>query len=301
VGAVGLAPTVAALKRGKRVALANKESLVIGGDYIRAVVRGNPKSGAMSGDSLLPRLLPVDSEHSAILQCLPADGDIGTVESIIITASGGPFRNLPKGSFAAVTPEQALSHPTWSMGRKITIDSATLMNKGFEVIEAHHLFSLPYERLRVCVHPQSIIHSLVEFHDGAVMALLGLPDMELPIQYALSWPRRLPITGKRLRLSDMRGLEFFEPDMDKFPCLGLCIEAGKAGGTTPAAVNAANEVAVDLFLNGRIGFTDIARIVEEELNKHNPVKADSVGTIMEIDREVRERIARKYRDCTSHN
>jgi 1-deoxy-D-xylulose-5-phosphate reductoisomerase len=216
------------------------------------------------------------------------------VESIIITASGGPFRNLPKDALAAVTPERALSHPTWSMGKKITIDSATLMNKGFEVIEARHLFSLPYDRLRVCVHPQSIIHSLVEFHDGAVIAQLGLPDMELPIQYALSWPKRLPIPGKRLNLPDTGNLEFFEPETDKFPCLGLCIEAGKTGGTAPAAVNAANEMAVDLFLNKRISFIDIAKIVEETLNKHNPLKADSIEVIMGVDKEIRGRITRNY-------
>ncbi len=301
VGAVGFKPTVAALKRGKRVALANKESLVIGGDCIRATVSGDQKLSTPIGDSsmiseppLIPRLLPIDSEHSAILQCLQAGGGAEAVESIIITASGGPFRNLPEDALASVTPEQALNHPTWSMGKKITIDSATLMNKGFEVIEARHLFSLPYERLRVCVHPQSIVHSLAEFRDGAVIAQLGLPDMELPIQYALSWPQRLPIAGKRLNLSDIGSLDFSEPDMDKFPCLRLCIEAGKTGGTAPAAINAANEVAVNLFLNKKIGFTDIARIVEKELNEHKPIPADSVDAIMGVDMEVRERILRKH-------
>jgi 1-deoxy-D-xylulose-5-phosphate reductoisomerase len=296
VGAAGFRPTVAALSRGKRVALANKESLVIGGDCIRAVVNPNKKPSApIDETSLIPSLLPIDSEHSAILQCLQAGGGVEAAESITVTASGGPFRNLPKDSFAAVTPEQALNHPTWSMGKKITIDSATMMNKGFEVIEAHHLFSLPYERIRVCVHPQSIVHSLVEFHDGAVMAQLGLPDMELPIQYALSWPQRLPISGKRLNLSNIGSLDFLEPAPDKFPCLKLCIDAGKTGGTAPAVINAANEVAVDLFLNKKIGFTDIAKIVETELNEHNPVKAISVNDIMDIDKDVRERVARKYR------
>jgi 1-deoxy-D-xylulose-5-phosphate reductoisomerase len=290
VGAAGFKPTAAALKRGKRVALANKESLVIGGDYIRAII-----NETVHVDNNRPlwhdgRLLPVDSEHSAILQCLPADGGADAVESIIITASGGPFRNLPDDAFASITPEQALSHPTWSMGKKITIDSATLMNKGFEVIEARHLFSLPYERIRVCVHPQSIVHSLVEFRDGAALAQLGLPDMELPIQYALTWPQRLPIPGKRLNLTESRNLEFFEPDMGKFPCLGLCVEAGKTGGTAPAAVNAANETAVDLFLNKRIGFADIAKLVEKTLNEHKSIKADSIDVIMGVDREIRERI-----------
>jgi len=288
VGAVGFRPTVAALKRGKRVALANKESLVIGGDYIGTIIRDN--------HSIIPNILPVDSEHSAILQCLQAAGGTDTVESIIITASGGPFRNLSKESFATITPEQALNHPTWSMGRKITIDSATLMNKGFEIIEARHLFSQPYERLRVCVHPQSIIHSLVEFKDGAVMAQLGVPDMELPIQYALSWPQRLPINAKRLNLSDIGTLEFFEPDVDKFPCLNICIEAGKTGGTAPAVINAANEVAVELFLNKKIAFTDIPKIVEEALNEHTPLKADSVDVIMGVDKETRERVAGKYKE-----
>jgi 1-deoxy-D-xylulose-5-phosphate reductoisomerase len=285
VGAVGFKPTVAALKRGKRAALANKESLVIGGDCIRAVLGGDP---------IIPRLLPVDSEHSAILQCIQAGGGIDAAESIIVTASGGPFRNLPKESLSAITPEQALNHPTWSMGKKITIDSATLMNKGFEVIEARHLFDFPYERIRVCVHPQSIVHSMVEFRDGAVIAQLGLPDMELPIQYALSWPERFPIPGKRLSLPDVGSLDFLEPDMDKFPCLKFCIEAGKIGGTAPAAINAANEVAVNLFLNKKIGFTDIAKIVEEELNAHKSVPADSVDTIMGVDNEIRERVSRKY-------
>jgi len=295
VGAVGFKPTVAALNRGKRVALANKESLVIGGDCIRAVVNSSQKASTPIDETpLIPRVLPVDSEHSAILQCLQAGGGAEAAESIIVTASGGPFRNLPKDSFAAITPEQALNHPTWSMGKKITIDSATLMNKGFEVIEARHLFSLPYERLRVCVHPQSIIHSLVEFRDGAVIAQLGLPDMELPIQYALSWPERLPITGKRLNLSDIGTLDFFEPDMEKFPCLKLCVEAGKTGGTAPAAINAANEVAVELFLNKKIAFTDIAKIVGNALNEHKPVKADSVDVIMEVDKEVREKSFKSF-------
>jgi 1-deoxy-D-xylulose-5-phosphate reductoisomerase len=297
VGAVGFKPTVAALKRGKTVALANKESLVIGGDCIRAAVNQNHPNTDTPTDAtpLIPALLPIDSEHSAILQCILSSDWGEDIESIIITASGGPFRNLPKESFAAVTPEQALSHPTWSMGKKITIDSATLMNKGFEVIEAHHLFALPYERIRVCVHPQSIVHSLVEFRDGAVIAQLGLPDMELPIQYALSWPKRFPIPGKRLSLPDVGSLDFLEPDMDKFPCLKLCIEAGKTGGTAPAVINAANEIAVNLFLNKKIGFADIARIVEKELNEHKSVPADSVDTIMGVDNEIRERILKAFK------
>jgi 1-deoxy-D-xylulose-5-phosphate reductoisomerase len=282
-GAVGLRPTVAALRRNKRVALANKESLVIGGDYIAGLL------GRGRGT-----LVPVDSEHSAILQCLAGAHDGSGIESIILTASGGPFRNMATEEFAAVTPAQALNHPTWSMGKKITIDAATLMNKGFEVIEAHHLFSLPYSQLRVWVHPQSIIHSLVEFHDGAVIAQLGLPDMELPIQYALSYPERLPMSGKRLSLPEIGRLEFFEPDFQRFPCLRLCIEAGKQGGTTPAVVNAANEVAVEAFLAGRIAFTAIADIVAFALEKHSVRPADSLETIEEADLRTRATILEQY-------
>lgn len=283
VGAVGFRPTVCALKRGKRVALANKESLVIGGDYIKSLTREGYGS-----------LVPVDSEHSAILQCLPGE-EKHPVESIILTASGGPFRNMSKESFASITPEQALNHPTWSMGKKITIDSSTLMNKGFEVIEAHHLFGLPYSQLKVWIHPQSIIHSLVEFHDGAVMAQLGLPDMELPIQYALTYPQRLPINSRRLSLPEIGRLEFFEPDLDKFPCLQLCLQAGEMGGTAPAVVNAANEMAVDLFLKGRIGFTGIPEIVASALRNHKAEQAHSVEVIEWADRETRQRITSDFK------
>jgi 1-deoxy-D-xylulose-5-phosphate reductoisomerase len=278
VGAVGLRPTALALKAGKRIALANKESLVIGGDYIKKLLNQYQSS-----------LIPVDSEHSAILQCLSGENHSG-MESIILTASGGPFRNLAPAKFAAITPSQALNHPTWSMGKKITIDSATLMNKGFEVIEAHHLFNLPYEKLRIWIHPQSIIHSLVEFHDGAIMAQLGLPDMELPIQYALSYPRRFPMNGKRLSLPEIRTLEFFEPDFNRFPCLRHCIDAGAKGGTAPVVVNAANEVAVQAFLDGKISFPDIAGIVALALDSHDPLSADSLEAIETADRETRAKI-----------
>jgi len=282
VGAVGFRPTVIALELGRRVALANKESLVIGGDYINSLL-----------DQGKGELVPVDSEHSAILQCMHGVKD-STVESIILTASGGPFRNLPAGSFDSITPAQALSHPTWSMGPKITIDSSTLMNKGFEVIEAHHLFSLPYSRLRVWIHPQSIIHSLVEFHDGAIMAQLGLPDMELPIQFALSYPERLPMGGKRLSLPEIGRLEFSDPDLDRFPCLRICIEAGKAGGTAPAVVNAANEVAVAAFLDGKISFNQISEIVAYSLQTCKPERADSCEVIEEVDRRVRGSILNQF-------
>jgi 1-deoxy-D-xylulose-5-phosphate reductoisomerase len=282
VGAVGLRPTAAALKRDKRVALANKESLVIGGDYLKKLLDRGRGS-----------LVPVDSEHSAILQCL-SDVKDPAVESIILTASGGPFRELPIESFARVTPEQALNHPTWLMGKKITIDAATLMNKGFEVIEAHHLFHLPYERLRVWIHPQSIIHSLVEFHDGAIMAQLGLPDMELPIQYALTYPERFPLKSKRLSLPEIGRLEFFEPDYGRFPCLRLCIDAGKQGGTAPAVANAANEVAVEAFLDGRVSFTAIAEMVAFALDSHAVSSADSLEAIEKADQETRSTVLNRY-------
>jgi 1-deoxy-D-xylulose-5-phosphate reductoisomerase len=276
VGAVGLRPTVAALNKGNRVALANKESLVIGGDLIAALL--------LSGRG---ELVPVDSEHSAILQCLSGVRGTATVESIVLTASGGPFRTLPADRFAGITPEAALNHPTWSMGKKITIDAATLMNKGFEVIEAHHLFSMPYERLRIWIHPQSIVHSLVEFHDGAIMAQMGCPDMELPIQYALAYPDRLPMHGTRLSLPDIGSLEFAEPDYARFPCLRLCVDAGKRGGTAPAVVNAANEVAVAAFLGGTIPFTGIARVVETALEQHVVGPATTLAAIEAADRSAR--------------
>jgi 1-deoxy-D-xylulose-5-phosphate reductoisomerase len=282
VGAIGLRSTVEALKQKKRVALANKESLVVGGDYITSLL-----------DSGYGSLIPVDSEHSAILQCLAGVKD-STIESLILTASGGPFRNRQKHEFESITPADALNHPTWSMGKKITIDSATLMNKGFEIIEAHHLFRLPYSQLRVWIHPQSIIHSLVEFHDGAILAQLGLPDMELPIQYALSYPERLPMSGKRLSLPQIQKLDFYDPDLDRFPCLRLCIEAGTAGGTAPVVVNAANEIAVEAFLNKQIGFNDIPAMVSFALEHQVVRKADSLETIIEVDSEIRRSILNKY-------
>jgi 1-deoxy-D-xylulose-5-phosphate reductoisomerase len=271
---------VAALRRGKRVALANKESLVVGGELITSLL-----------DLGHGELVPIDSEHSAVWQCLSGQ-DRGAVESIILTASGGPFRELPADRFAAITPEQALRHPTWSMGDKITIDCATLVNKGLEVIEAHHLFRMPYDHLRVLIHPQSIVHSMVEFHDGAIIAQMGLPDMELPIQYALEYPRRLPLVGRRLDLTAMAGLTFHAPDYARFPCLRLCLDAGTSGGTAPAALNAANEVAVRAFLQGAIPFTAIAQLIDEALQHHAPRKADSLESILEVDGRVREATTR---------
>jgi 1-deoxy-D-xylulose-5-phosphate reductoisomerase len=279
VGSAGLPPTLVALKRNKRVALANKESLVVGGECIDALLANGHGS-----------LVPVDSEHSAILQCLNGEAR-GSVESLILTASGGPFRETPKTGFDAITPARALAHPTWSMGHKISIDSATLINKGFEVIEAHHLFSIPYERLRICIHPQSIIHSMVVFHDGAVIAQLGLPDMELPIQYALSYPHRLPFPGRRLDLPDIGTLTFQKPDLDRFPCLKLCLQAGAQGGAAPVALNAANEVAVRLFLDGAIGFNAIAVIIEETLSRDACGHAGTLEAILTIDRAARAHAA----------
>jgi 1-deoxy-D-xylulose-5-phosphate reductoisomerase len=275
VGAVGLRPTVAALKRGKRVALANKESLVIGGDFITKLI--NNGHGSM---------LPVDSEHSAILQCLAGEKH-ECIESLILTASGGPFRSLPASRFRDITPEQALNHPTWSMGKKITIDAGTLMNKGFEVIEAHHLFNLSYDSIRVLIHPQSIIHSMVEFHDGAIIAQLGIPDMELPIQFALGFPDRLPLPGKRLDLAGTGNLSFDTPDMDRFPCLRLALEAGKKSGSYPVVLNASNEIAVQYFLDGRIRFDEIGETVARALDNHTATGADSLEAIEEIDRKTR--------------
>jgi 1-deoxy-D-xylulose-5-phosphate reductoisomerase len=278
VGAVGFRPTVAALRRNKRVALANKESLVIGGDIIAGLLaQGHGQ------------IVPVDSEHSAILQCLQGE-QRQAVETIILTASGGPFRELAAEKFGDITPQQALDHPTWQMGRKITVDAGTLMNKGFEIIEAHHLFHLPYDRLRVVIHPQSIIHSMVVFHDGAVVAQCGVPDMELPIQYALSYPERLPLGGRRLDLAAVGALTFFEPDFERFECLKLCIDAGAKGGTLPAVLNAANEIAVEFFLDGRIGFSQIARTVKRAMESHVPKAADSVETIEEVDRSTRQEV-----------
>ena len=283
VGAVGLRATVAALKKNKRVALANKESLVIGGDYIISLVRG--KNG---------ELVPVDSEHSAILQCLAGEERAG-VESIILTASGGPFRERDLDKFKDIRPQDALNHPTWNMGRKITIDAATLVNKGFELIEAHHLFGMPYDRLRVVIHPQSVVHSMVEFHDGAIMAQMGVPNMELPIQFALSYPQRLPLGGKRLNLTQLRELTFFEPDFGRFPCLKLCIDAGKTGGTMPTVLNAANEVAVQAFLDNAIRFDRIAELIREACDGHKPLPVDGVEIVEAVDRETREKTKKKIR------
>lgn len=282
VGEVGFRPTVAALRRKKRVALANKESLVIGGDLIASILD--------QGDG---ELIPVDSEHSAILQCLTGEHH-DTIESIILTASGGPFRQTPISEFKRITPQQALNHPTWSMGPKITIDSATLINKGFEVIEAHYLFGVSYDRLRVVIHPQSIVHSMVEFYDGSIIAQMGITSMELPIQFALSFPQRLASSEKRLHLPEIQSLTFEEPNYDRFPCLRLCVEAGSAGGTAPAALNAANEIAVGLFLENRIAFEQISAIIQDTLADHSVSAVRSVEDVEAVDQEIRTKVLEQY-------
>lgn len=225
--------------------------------------------------------------------------DLADVESIILTASGGPFRERSLETFRDIRPQDALNHPTWSMGRKITIDAATLVNKGFEVIEAHHLFNMPYAKLRVVIHPQSIIHSMVEFHDGAIKAQMGVPDMELPIQFALSYPKRLAMHERRLELGEKSRLSFYEPDFARFPCLKLCLDAGKSGGTMPVALNAANEIAVKSFLAGSIRFDQIASVIEAAVQGHDVQKVDGLEIIEEVDRKTRASAERKIKNIST--
>lgn len=283
VGAAGLGATLAALEAGKRVALANKESLVVGGDLVVAAAGGGDlqESG---------RLLPVDSEHNAIWQLL-AGRSRAEVRRIVLTASGGPFRELPADALARVTPEEALAHPTWDMGPKITIDSATLANKGLEVIEAHHLFGLPYDRVDVLVHPQSIVHGLVEWRDGALFAELGEPDMRAPIRSALAWPERAD-GPPAADLADLAALTFERPDLERFPALALARAAGESGGTAPAVFNAANEVAVELFLERRIAFPDIAGLCGLVLEAHESRPVDSLSVLLDSDRWARDETRR---------
>lgn len=276
-GMAGLGPTMAAIRAAKPVALATKEVLVAAGEIVMA------EAEACGG-----RLLPVDSEPSAIWQCLV--GEDRGIKKLILTASGGPFRHLSQERLAAVTPRQALEHPTWKMGRKVTIDSATLMNKGFEVIETHWLFDVPFDDIEVVVHPQSIIHSMVEFTDGSTKAQMSLPDMRLPIQYALFYPEG-PASGlPRLDLARIGSLSFEPPDVEGFPCLRLALEAGREGGTYPAVLSAADEVAVELFLEGRIGFLDIAGVVEEALDKHESTCRPTLEDVIAADSWAREAV-----------
>ena len=277
-GMVGARATIAALERGQDVALANKETLVMAGDL---VVRAAAASGAA--------ILPTDSEHSAIWQCVRGE-DEAAIRRLILAASGGPFRAAPAQSLATVTPEQALQHPTWSMGAKITVDSATMLNKGLEIIEAHWLFGLPYNKIEVVIHPQSIVHALVEFADGAVKAQLSHPDMRLPIQHALSYPRRLPTPWGGLDFSRAPVLEFSAPDNARFPCLALARRAAETGGTAPAVLCAADEVAVALFLERKIGFLDIPRLIERALDTHTNAPVESLDHVLAVAAETRARL-----------
>ena len=276
VGCAGLRPVMAAVDAGRTVALANKEALVTAGSLMTDAARG---SGAT--------LLPIDSEHNAIFQCL-AGSRPQDVSRIILTASGGPFRTASSDVIGTATPAQAVAHPNWSMGAKISVDSATLMNKGLELIEAHFLFGLPSEQLDVVIHPQSVIHSMVEFVDGSVLAQLGSPDMRIPIAYALAWPERMPTPARRLDLASIARLDFEEPDLERFPALRLAREALESGGGAPIVLNAANEVAVASFLAGEIGFPDIARLVQDTLDRASYDRPNSIGDVLEIDRVTRE-------------
>lgn len=276
VGIAGLRSTMAIINEGKTLALANKESLVTGGTLVTEAAN---KKGVP--------ILPVDSEHSAIFQCLQGVPE-GALSKILLTASGGPFFGKTKEDLKNVTAESALKHPNWSMGPKITIDSATLMNKGLEVIEAVHLFALPADKIEVLVHRQSIIHSAVELSDGAVIAQLGTADMRLPIQYAITYPERLPCPAPKLSLSEVGTLTFVHPDTDTFECLALCIEASKQGGLKTAAVNGANEEAVSLFLQGKIGFLDIARLVRKAYEAQPHVNSFTVEDVFSADKAARE-------------
>ena len=280
VGAAGLRPTLAAVRRGAVVALANKECLVSAG---RLMIREVAKAGAT--------LLPVDSEHSAIFQLFDFERR-EAIEKIILTASGGPFRSMSRSEMEAVTPAQAVRHPNWSMGPKISIDSATMMNKGLELIEAHHLFGLPAERIEILVHPQSVVHSLVAYVDGSVLAHLGSPDMRTPIAYALGWPRRMHAPAARLDLVKLGQLSFEAPDFERFPSLRLAQEALRAGGTATTVLNAANEVAVQAFLDSAIGFGTIARTVETVLSAMSFTEADSLEAVAAADASAREMASR---------
>ena len=277
-GSSGLGPTLAAARAGKNIALANKESLVTAGHII---IREAKLSGA--------RIMPIDSEHSAIWQCL--EGEVKPATRLILTASGGAFRGYTPAQLEKVTAEQALKHPSWQMGKKVTIDSATLMNKGLEVIEAHWLFGMPYDNIRVLIHPQSIVHSIVEFIDGSALAQLSCPDMRLPIQYALTYPERLSNPElPRLNWDTISHLDFEQPDWDTFPCLRLAIEAGKKGGTFPAVLCAADEVAVELFLSHGIKFTQISSLIEQVLSQHQPNAQPSLAEITAADNWARDKV-----------
>ncbi len=281
VGAAGLVPVLAAVEAGKRILLANKEALVVAGGLFMDAVRRHGVT-----------VLPIDSEHNAVFQCMPAGYEEGLdgkgVRRILLTASGGPFRTLPVEDLVTVTPEQACAHPNWDMGRKISVDSATMMNKGLEVIEAHWLFGAAPERIQVVIHPQSVIHSMVEYVDGSVLAQLGNPDMRTPIAHALAWPARMESGVGSLDLFEVARLDFEKPDLQRFPCLGLAFRAIEEGGSMPAILNAANEVAVAAFLAGRSGFMDIPRVIEQTMNSLQGQAADSLEVLLEADALARE-------------
>lgn len=275
VGARGILPALEVVRRGARLALANKECLVAAGTFIKGEAA---RVGA--------EIIPVDSEHCALFQCM-LSGRRDEVHRFILTASGGPFRTYDREALESVTVEQALKHPNWSMGKKITVDSATLMNKGLEVIEAHHLFDAPYDKISVLVHPESIVHSMVEYEDGSVVAQLATHDMKLPIQYAITYPERRLAPWPRLNLAEVGTLAFEQPDVEKFPALRLAMEAGKSGGYAPCILNAANEVAVDAFLSGRISYRRIAHLVEEVISKLAGGEPQSVEDVLDMDRRAR--------------
>ncbi|HHT63212.1 MAG: 1-deoxy-D-xylulose-5-phosphate reductoisomerase [Bacillota bacterium] len=272
-GVIGLVPTIKGIEAGKDIALANKETLVAGGSIVMELAR---KYGV--------KILPVDSEHSAIFQCLEKGQEI---EKILLTASGGPFRNVDRKDMDRITPAQALQHPTWQMGKKITIDSATMMNKGLEVIEARWLFNVSFDDITVVVHPQSIIHSMVQYVDGSILGHLGKTDMRIPIQYALTYPKRRKNNLTRIDFARLAQITFEAPDFNRFPCLKIAFEAGKAGGTYPTVMNAANEILVDLFLRERIGFMEIPSYIEQVLEKHENKEKPSLEDILESDRWAR--------------
>jgi len=281
VGAAGLLPTLAAAKAGKRVLLANKEALVMSGRLFMEAVKQNQAE-----------LLPIDSEHNAIFQCMPTSFDNGLdsvgVRRILLTGSGGPFRTTAMDKLANVTPQQACAHPNWDMGRKISVDSATMMNKGLELIEACWLFNTSPDHVEIMLHPQSVIHSMVEYVDGSVLAQLGQPDMRTPIAHAMAWPKRIDSGVERLNLIDVARLEFEKPDLQRFPCLRLAEQAARAGGTTPAILNAANEIAVAEFLDNKIRFTDIAPLVEDVMTQIPTMAANDLDTILQADQTARE-------------
>ncbi len=287
VGTAGLKPVLAALEGGQAVALANKESLVSAGDVMM-------QAAAATGATLLP----VDSEHNAVFQCLETQ-NADRIARIILTASGGPFRERTLDEMRAITPEQAVAHPNWSMGAKISVDSATMMNKGLELIEAFHLFPVTVDQLDVIVHRQSVIHSMVEYVDGSVLAQLGSPDMRVPIAHALAWPRRMETPCQRLDLATIGRLDFEAPDYERFPCLKLAREALAAGGARPAILNAANEVAVAAFLAGQVGFLEIAAIVSDTLDRYDPAAPDTLDQVLAIDGEARILAGERVKDCVA--